>query len=436
MKNTLGVDIGNGGVHSVVMPSAVQFVPEREIPRDYNVVVAVPARLLTFRQLTLPFSDSRRLTGIIKEEISDSLLFPVEDAVWDYISSRDGRILAVIANRADMEDFKSRVPVEYRHMDAEPLALGRVAAASGIKDALLIDMGAQNTLFVGMKDGMPEFFRLIPRGGNNLTSEIEAADSLSPVLAEARKKEAGTEHPVVRRFINDLFVSALISTPFPHEKIVLSGGGAALPGLCDFISEKLGVETVMMPMPEGLSPCRDAVAYGAALYGKHREDSVELGGVVKKEDQPWKVWLALILLPVILLSVSLQMKIVTLEGRNKQFSQKIEVQVKQVMPEALTGSAGMAQMKKEVEEAVNDYNDPGRRVLPLLSDIGNASSPGITVNEMDFTGESFTLKGEAESFEQVDEFRKKLGASFKKADLEEGKTTPEKKISFSLRLEP
>ena len=74
----------------------------------------------------------------------------------------------------------------------------------------------------------------------------------------------------------------------------------------------------------------------------------------------------------------------------------------------------------------------GIPVLDILLDIANHKNKNITLNELNIDEENMLIKGTGLSFENTDEFKNALSSSFADVKVVDSKSSPDKKISFSI----
>jgi type IV pilus assembly protein PilM len=143
-------------------------------------------------------------------------------------------------------------------VDLIPFALARVllSRAKTTGSVALIEIGANTTSVVIAADGVPQFVRIIPTGGADLTqalhSELEIdfgeAEQLKASIGLAKQVSTVEEHravEVIYRVTSELLTSLRNTVGYfvnthpamPVREIVITGGGAHLPGLTEALAE-------------------------------------------------------------------------------------------------------------------------------------------------------------------------------------------------------
>ncbi len=160
---------------------------------------------------------------------------------------------------AEAAGLKPRVmDVEsYATQEAFRLIAPSLPANGRDQNIALVDIGAHVTHFYVLRNDQFLFSRDQAFGGNQLTHDIQRAFNLSPEEAESAKKNQGLpenyDTDVLQPFMETLALEVtralqffFTSTSYSQvDQIVLSGGGALLPGLDELVAKRAGVATVV-----------------------------------------------------------------------------------------------------------------------------------------------------------------------------------------------
>ena len=302
-SSVVGVDIGSGMLRAVEVvdpnkarPTLVRFheVPlaEGAVSRgevlEPNTVAAAMKQLwsqagfktkdialgmgnqrVLARDLTVPKMSMMRIRESLPFQVQDMLPVPVADALLDFYPVSEGQsesgpvvngLLVAAVKEAILGNVSSAqlAGLNTVGVDLIPFALTRVLVARQHSEgsSVLIEIGANTTSVVITKNGVPQFVRIIPTGGSELTEAIRSALDVAPHEAETMKRALGLatqvatadEHRVVEviyQVTSELLNSLRNTINFyantrPGElvsQIVLTGGGAQLPGLADALGE-------------------------------------------------------------------------------------------------------------------------------------------------------------------------------------------------------
>ncbi|MFJ8896147.1 type IV pilus assembly protein PilM [Leifsonia sp. NPDC102414] len=233
---------------------------QRVLVRDLTVAKAPRDRI----REALPF----HVQEMLPVPVADALLdfFPVSEAVSDSGPVVHGLLVAAVKDAVlgNVRAVES-AGLTTTDVDLIPFALSRVLSTrSGVAGlAALVDIGASTTSVVIVKDGIPQFVRIISAGGDDVTKALRERLDLDELTAERLKREIGLakevktieeQHvvEVIYHLTGDLLTSLRNTISYyantrpeePVGRIILTGGGAQLLGLGSALAEmsRLSVE--------------------------------------------------------------------------------------------------------------------------------------------------------------------------------------------------
>lgn len=232
-----------------------------------DVVIGVGNQRVLVRELDMPWMPLPHLRASLPFQVQELLPMPVEEALLDYypteeLTTEQGRTVRGMLVAAARDTVRANLlAVEAAGLralmvDLNAFALLRAEARGAYADTTvaLVDIGARVTNVVIAAKGVPQFIRTLPAGGQDATDAVAAALSVAAPEAEAVKREIGvrgTPRPgleaaadavesVTRTLveaIRNTFVYYASNHPGAGIEIaVLSGGGAHLPGLGQYLS--------------------------------------------------------------------------------------------------------------------------------------------------------------------------------------------------------
>ena len=234
-----------------------------------NVVLGIGNQRLLARDFSVPKMPIARIRESLPFEAQDLLPVPVADALLDFypISEAEGEhgpvingLLIAAVKEAVAGNIKAVTsaglhPVD---VDAIPFALSRamVTRQRTPGTLALVDIGASTTNIVVLKDLVPQFVRIVPTGGDDITRTIQVEMEISSAEAERYKRSLGLaksvnsldEHKAAEaifRVTNELLLSLRNTVNYYAntrageriDGIVLSGGGAQLPNFVTALAE-------------------------------------------------------------------------------------------------------------------------------------------------------------------------------------------------------
>jgi type IV pilus assembly protein PilM len=248
---------------------AIQEAVRTAEVKERDAVIAVSGRELIVKQLHLPSVPPKELEDAILLEAEHHIPFAIDDVYLDYqVVGKGGNgagtmdVLLVAVKKSKVNEYVAVVeeaglnPVV---VDVDAFALENqfelnYPELTG-ETAALIDIGASVMKTNVVRGGASVFVRDIAFGGNNYSQAIAQRLNLSLAKAEAVKRGQDTsvkwedvvpaleavsrELSMEVRRTFDYFASTTESERI--HRIVLSGGGAKLAGLDEYLSSSWGV---------------------------------------------------------------------------------------------------------------------------------------------------------------------------------------------------
>lgn len=266
-----------------------------------KVVLGMGNQRVLARDLTVPKMSLARIREALPFHVQDMLPVPVADALLDFYPISEsqgdtglvvnGLLVAAVKDAVDGNIAALRAagltPVE---VDLIPFALSRLLITRpALPGAVaLIDIGANTTSVVIAVDGVPNFVRIIPAGGHDVTQALIADLGVDAQRAEELKRRIGLETPeagpeeqraveqhavaIIRNVAGELVLSLQKTlnyfvntrTRSPLAQVIVTGGGARLPGFAEALGESVRV-TVTHADPAG------AVSVAKSISTRHVE---------------------------------------------------------------------------------------------------------------------------------------------------------------------
>lgn len=270
-----------------------------------QVVTALPENEIVSRLVSLPPLKENEIKDALKFEAETFVPYPLDQVSIDYevIEEDEGGRLTVFAIAARNDLINNYVKI-FKGAGLDLLAiespavsmrrvLKRIATAS--EATMLVDIGEKYSDIVGFKKGNIYFARSMPVGGESLTRAISVNLGLDMASAEEYKKAYGIKEMElegkIKNAIMPIFSSmaeeirramALYSESNNKaiELLVLSGGGAKMPGLAEELTKLLGIEVqiiqpflkvdsqqIVLPIDLTSDGYRFSTAMGLAMRG-------------------------------------------------------------------------------------------------------------------------------------------------------------------------
>ena len=245
-----------------------------------EVVLAMPRSLVSTKRLAnLPAATDDQLANIVEIAAEAELPFRVEEAIFTYNDVRrtsDATSVELISTRrasvTSYLDLLEQIGVSASGVTPSMIAIAETATRSGCtKPTFIVDIGAGQTDFCFVEDGVLRFSRSFRLGGDNLSEHVSRAlDVNSEAAAEEKRHIAADEAPTstwTAELVSELHRSiaaatvhrnsenlgAAEETDISHEdtrsevetELWLCGGGARVPDLAATLETELGIPTYL-----------------------------------------------------------------------------------------------------------------------------------------------------------------------------------------------
>ncbi|TFD34761.1 type IV pilus assembly protein PilM [Cryobacterium sp. TMT2-10] len=275
--------------------------------KSKDVVLGMGNQRVLARDLTVPKMSLKRIRESLPFEVQDMLPVPVADALLDFypISESTGEngpvvngLLIAAVKEAVLGNVKAAQLAGLTTVDVDliPFALSRVLVTRPriAGTVALLDLGGNTSSVVIVKDGVPQFVRIIPTGGNDLTEALRNGLAVDAVQAESIKRTWGlatgavpaADQPaieIIYQVTSELLTSLRNTINYygntrptdQVQRILLSGGGALLSGFSAALAELTRLDVSMADPFTTVSLARTVDE--AALRGSSSAFTVALG---------------------------------------------------------------------------------------------------------------------------------------------------------------
>jgi type IV pilus assembly protein PilM len=229
-----------------------------------NVIVGVISQQVVVRQVNLPNLPPDQRAQALPFQAREVIALPIERAILDFIpvgevNPADNTVpgLLIAAPREPVSVAVGAIEaagLRVARVDLGAFAALRAAADETLPVEAVIDIGAHLTNIVIHDRGVPQLVRTVARGGDELTTALAGRLGVEPEAAEQAKQSVGltadsetatTLRTAIRPLLSELRGS-LRAFEQAHpgvaiQRVALTGGGAALPGLADEVSRVVDV---------------------------------------------------------------------------------------------------------------------------------------------------------------------------------------------------
>jgi len=428
-----------------------------------ELILAAGSNQTMVHRISLPFAERRKNLRIIKFEMEPLLPLAVDQVIVDFFplgKAENGRqALAFAIPKEVLRDQMALLReggLDPETILPEALALYRAVTHFEVypreEAAALLDIGHEKTTMIIWRGKTLELARSIAVAGVSLTRALQKSLNLSVEEAALLKIKGGGEEgkqaigETLRRLAEEV-QRTLTGYESGGEgrsiqKVFLTGGSAALPGIRDILEEELkksvapldlaaGDPSRMGEIPREIHPIL-TVALGAALWGTSPEQvnfRQEEFAHLKRAQKTKTRKNLLIAYGVILGALGMAIWASDLYWQEQRFRDlKSEIR-----KEFLQAQPGVRKVVNEIQQMKVLVRDERTKVealgglssaqapLELLRELSLLIEPGmqVRVTEIILDPESVTVSGEADSFETVNRIKSKLDQSsfFKQVEL-------------------
>jgi type IV pilus assembly protein PilM len=234
-----------------------------------DVVLGMGNHRILARDHVVRAQPLERIREQLPFQVQDLLPVPVADALLDFypVSTEQtdqgpmihGLLVAAIREAVlGNVDAAEAAGLHVAEVDLIPFALTRLLLGSQKSGGMiaLVDIGANTTYVVLAQNGVPNFMRVIPTGGRDITDALVARHDIPFGEAERVKRVVGVLGRPLAPDIQPLAETVLAATTelmmsvrntisyfissrpdVSVQRMVVSGGGASLPGIREAFAE-------------------------------------------------------------------------------------------------------------------------------------------------------------------------------------------------------
>ncbi len=270
-----------------------------------DVAISVGNQRVVVRELDLPWMPTAQLKASLAFHVQEILPMPADEALLDYFPTSEfdgqqGRLVRGMLVAATRDTVRANVmAVETAGLRPKLVDLTHFALMRGLltedlmrSTVAIVEIGARLTQVVIAAEGQPQFVRMLPTGGQNVTDAVAGALGISNTDAEAVKRqvgvgvgrtvgqEAATEavegavRPLVEAIRNTFVYYASNHPGAGIESVLLTGGGAHLLGLGQYLAS---ASRLPITLGDALSGLRLGKGVKGAVEGRESLVGLPLG---------------------------------------------------------------------------------------------------------------------------------------------------------------
>lgn len=186
---------------AVVVGAALKQLWSEGRFKTKNVVLGTGNQNVLVRDLTVPKKSLKEIReslpaqvqSLLQMTLEDSILdfYPVSEGISEYGPTINGLLIAAekegILGTVRVTERAGLVPID---IDLIPFALSRLflSRSSAAGTVAIIDVGSSSTSMIIVREGVPQFVRIIPAGGDDLTQALKSGLEISANATEELKR--------------------------------------------------------------------------------------------------------------------------------------------------------------------------------------------------------------------------------------------------------
>lgn len=259
--------------------------------KSKKVVLGVGNQRTLVREVTLPKVPANRIKESLPFQVQDVLPVSVAEALLDFYpvseTQEEGRdvvngLLVAAIKEAVLVNVQTvqKAGLDPIDVDLLPFAIARAHLPAGSRGTVaLVHVGAVTTSVLVAVDEVPQFVRIIQNGGDDVNRALVSQLGMDADQAEQAKRGFGLAQQgvtaewrpaveLIYRVTGELMGSIRNTLNFYTgnrpgsiiERILLSGGGAALPGFAAALGEATRIPVSAPDAAERLTIARNATA--------------------------------------------------------------------------------------------------------------------------------------------------------------------------------
>jgi len=237
-----------------------------------NVILGITNQQVVVRPLDMPVLPPEQIAKALPFKAREVVPLPLDQALIDWIplgeSVGDGTVPGLLIATPRQPVLAAVQAIEKAGLQVARVDLSSFAALRAIADEscgveAVVDIGAHMTNIVIHNHGVPKVVRAVTRGSQELTERIMDATGLEPDRAEEAKRIQGLTatnknfvdaiyegvRPLLGEIRSSIHYFGASEGGATVERVSLTGGGSALPGLAQLLGDHLSIRTdVVAPM--------------------------------------------------------------------------------------------------------------------------------------------------------------------------------------------
>jgi len=435
--------------------TALERIKDRIDITDAVCIVSLPANLISYRNIRLPFKDTKKIRQILPFELESALPFPADDLILDFKILTDNKIhpdlkseTEIIAAAVEKIRLKSYLDILADfHIDPETVTVGGYSTALSVKKFadvpekwLFADIDEKRCTLFAVISGEISLIRSFPLSSGSGSAASLCSDIQRTLVALEEISDSDFQPSEI--YISGYSSDALQSRNFEKELEYRLGIPVKDVDICSDagieIKTEMNQAQTNNPLALALSEMEgfDLLNFRRGEFAPRREWAENKGTLIR----------TMILAGLIAAFFFLNIMIDTYskEKQIKKLDKEINEIFKATFPDVTKIVDPLHQMRVAMDDLKKNDMLPGNtkniRAVDILNEISRLISDKIDVEftQTVIAEESVQISGKTDSFNAVDDMQSQLekSAMFKKVTI--ANTSKEKignKIQFKIRIE-
>ncbi|KKP36014.1 MAG: Type IV pilus assembly protein PilM [candidate division TM6 bacterium GW2011_GWF2_32_72] len=237
--------------------------------KNAQIYSSISSSIMIFKELELPFIDNSQIQKVIGSEIEGSLPFPIDDAYFDFLITKQDKkakitniIVAAVQKKYILEHINlfSQAGIEPAKITVDLFdlygILKKTSSSNYTGPRALIDMGLSSTRIAYIENNTLRFIRTIPTGISLIATLVGKDlglgknEAMERIIRFGLEQNSNKEFESIKKhseellnklkFTLDTFESKL-NLVGKTQEILLLGGGAEIKNITNFISNYLKI---------------------------------------------------------------------------------------------------------------------------------------------------------------------------------------------------
>ncbi len=447
--------------------------------RDCRCLLSLGASFFSFRNLTLPFSDSKSIDKILPFELEENSAEAIETMLIDTMvntqdNETDSEVITAMIKHDVLAEYytalkQAAIAPEFITLSGLPTISEIQETGQAPEEFIFLDLRLESTTLFLISSGKLQLVRHLPFSPLPFESSPKAEfkiDEKNGTLQVQGLENSGESYYEFALAVKQTLAPLPLTTTWEQIPIYIDGTAGTSKGVSSWLEAKdafarpclICGRAGLLPLPIQLP--EETKAHAAFLMaclslGKQADKPKNIFNFSKDEFASQRNLLefrnmakmgSLALIAIIILSLGyLWYDTTTLKKKRTTLVAEIHEIFKKAQPDVKRIVAPVQQLQVAVDNAKNSTDDGGENILPrtvlhILRELSTRipTSMDVRINRLVYESKGLRLMGITDSFNTVDSMKKKLEQSpdFSAVTISSTKqAAKDNKIRFELKID-